>query len=43
MRFVNCKVVREEVEHKEGLNEENKSFEKDHKLRADTSLSNLMA
>ena len=28
MRFVNCEVVSEGIEHKEGLSEENKNFEK---------------
>ena len=37
MRFVNHEGVNEGIEHKEGLNEENKSFEKTIKLRADTT------
>ena len=38
MRFVNHEGVNEGIEHKEGLNEENKSFEKTIKLHADIPL-----
>ena len=43
MRFINCEVVSEGIEHKEGLNEENKGFEKTIKLCTDRLLHELSA
>ena len=37
MGFVSHEIIREEIDHKEGLNKGNKSFEKIIKLHADKS------